>query len=110
MLDQARASIPTTDVDFRAVSGERLDGVDDGIADVVVCYLVLQHLPSREAVVAYLAEFARVLAPGGEAFVQLPVLERRAARARVARRALGARAAHRLPRPDAAAGSSAASA
>ncbi|MDQ4030308.1 MAG: hypothetical protein M3168_04635, partial [Actinomycetota bacterium] len=32
-------------------------------------------LPSRRHVVAYLSEFARVLAPAGQAFVQLPVLE-----------------------------------
>ena len=31
---------------FGAVSGERLDGVEDGSADTLVCYLVLQHLPS----------------------------------------------------------------
>ena len=36
---------------------------------------MLQHLPTRKAVLAYLAEFARVLKPGGEAFVQLPVLD-----------------------------------
>jgi ubiquinone/menaquinone biosynthesis C-methylase UbiE len=62
-------------VAFLEVSGARLDVVDDGIADVLVCYLVLQHLPSRAAVAHYLAEFRRVLAPHGEAFVQLPVLD-----------------------------------
>ena len=31
-----------------AVSGERLDGVEDGSADALVCYLVLQHLPVGE--------------------------------------------------------------
>jgi SAM-dependent methyltransferase len=75
MLERARAAVPDQRVEFRAVSGERLDAVDDAIADVLVCYLVLQHLPSRAAVLAYLAEFARVLKPGGEAFVQLPLLE-----------------------------------
>ena len=75
MLDRARASIQNDRVEFRAISGERLDGVDAEVADVVVCYLVLQHLPSRDAIAAYLTEFARVLAPAGEAFVQLPVLE-----------------------------------
>jgi SAM-dependent methyltransferase len=75
MLEQARAAVHDERVEFRAVSGERLDGVEDAIADVVVCYLVLQHLPSRAAVVAYLSDFARVLAPHGEAFVQLPVLD-----------------------------------
>ena len=75
MLERARASVPDERVQFKAVSGERLDGVDDAIADVLVCYLVLQHLPSRHTVLTYLAEFARVLGPRGEAFIQLPVLE-----------------------------------
>jgi SAM-dependent methyltransferase len=75
MLERARASVPDERVEFRAVAGERLDGVEDAIADVLVCYLVLQHLPTRDAVLAYLADFARVLTPDGEAFVQLPVLE-----------------------------------
>jgi SAM-dependent methyltransferase len=75
MLEQARKAIPDEHVEFRAISGERLDGVEDASADVVVCYLVLQHLPSREVVLSYIAEFARVLKPGGEAFVQVPVHE-----------------------------------
>jgi SAM-dependent methyltransferase len=74
MLVQARAAVRDERVDFRAVSGERLDGVEGASADVVVCYLVLQHLPTRDVVLGYFSEFARVLAPGGEAFVQLPVL------------------------------------
>jgi len=74
MLEQAREAVPAANVRFQAVSGERLDGVDGGIADTLVCYLVLQHLPSRRVVVSYLAEFARVLAPNGDAFVQIPVL------------------------------------
>lgn len=75
MLEQAAAAVQAPNVRFRAVSGDRLDSVEDGIADVLVCYLVLQHLPSRRAVVAYLGEFGRVLAPAGAAFVQLPVLD-----------------------------------
>ncbi len=39
--------------------------MDDGSADAVVCYLVLQHLPSGDVVRAHLREFARVLAPQG---------------------------------------------
>lgn len=77
MLAQARAAVAAAGIDnvtFLAVSGERLDGVESGVADALVCYLVLQHLPGRKLVLAYLAEFARVLKPGGEAFVQLPVL------------------------------------
>ena len=75
MLERARAATPQSNVEFRVVSGERLDGIANESADAVVCYLVLQHLPSHAAVTAYLAEFARVLAPRGEAFVQLPVLD-----------------------------------
>lgn len=75
MLEQARKAIPDEHVEFRAISGERLDGVEAASADVVVCYLVLQHLPSRAVVLSYISEFARVLKSGGEAFVQVPVLE-----------------------------------
>jgi SAM-dependent methyltransferase len=75
MLEQARTAVPDEHVEFRAISGERLDGVEDASADVVICYLVLQHLPSRELILSYISEFGRVLKPGGEAFVQLPVLE-----------------------------------
>jgi SAM-dependent methyltransferase len=74
MLERARANVAAPNVEFRPVSGERLDGLDDGVADAVVCYLVLQHFPSRAVIESYLREFARVLAPGGEAYVQIPVL------------------------------------
>jgi SAM-dependent methyltransferase len=74
MLERARAAVTAPNVRFAAVPGERLDGIDDGVADTLVCYLVLQHLPSREVVEGYLREFARVLAPGGEAYVQTPVV------------------------------------
>lgn len=76
MLERARSAVAAGNVEFRAVSGVRLDGVADGAADAVVCYLVLQHLPRRALVEDYLREFGRVLKPSGEAFVQLPVLER----------------------------------
>jgi SAM-dependent methyltransferase len=76
MLALARRTATSSNVDFRPVGGERLDSVADGEADVVVCYLVLQHLPARRLVAAYLADFARVLRPGGAAFVQLPVTRR----------------------------------
>ncbi len=82
MLEQARGNVPATNVRFGAVSGERLDGVEDGSADTLVCYLVLQHLPSARVVRSYLSEFARVLAPAGEAYVQIPVLDGRVGRAR----------------------------
>jgi SAM-dependent methyltransferase len=75
MVERGRATVTAPNVDFRVVSGEALDGIADGSVDALVCYLVLQHLPRRALVESYLREFGRVLAPGGEAFVQLPVLE-----------------------------------
>jgi SAM-dependent methyltransferase len=74
MLELARQNVCAANAEFRLVSGSRLDGVEDGVADALVCYLVLQHLPSRGLVAAYLNEFGRVLAPRGRAVVQLPVL------------------------------------
>jgi SAM-dependent methyltransferase len=78
MLERARAELDARGVEnaeLRPVAGDRLDTVEDGVAGTLVCYLVLQHLPGREAVAGYLTEFARVLEPGGEAFVQLPLLD-----------------------------------
>ena len=79
MVERARTTVSAagvTNVEVRTVSGERLDGVPDGEADSLVCYLVLQHVPRRGLVLGLLREFARVLAPRGQAFVQLPVLAR----------------------------------
>ena len=74
MLERARANVTAENVELRLVSGEGLETVEDACADVLVCYLVLQHLPKRRLVLRYLAELARALAPTGEAFVQVPVL------------------------------------
>jgi SAM-dependent methyltransferase len=74
MLARARAAVRAPNVDFRLVSGERLEEVEDSAADTLVCYLVLQHLPSRRIVLRYLRELARVLARTGRAYVQIPVL------------------------------------
>jgi SAM-dependent methyltransferase len=75
MLDRARSAVSAPNVDFRLVAGDGLETVDDAVADTLVCYLVLQHVPERRVVLDYLEEFARVLSPEGAAFVQLPVME-----------------------------------
>jgi ubiquinone/menaquinone biosynthesis C-methylase UbiE len=74
MLDAARKTVVAENVDFMLVSGLRLEPLDDGIADAVVCYLVLQHVPRKRIALSLLREIGRVLAPHGEAFLQLPVL------------------------------------
>ena len=44
----------------------------DGEFDAVVSFIVLQHIPDRDLIRRYLAEFVRVLAPGGLVAFQLP--------------------------------------
>jgi len=74
MLELARALAGAPNVEFVLVSGRSLEPVADGVADALVCYLVLQHLPRRRLIATYLREFARLLVPAGCAYVQLPVL------------------------------------
>jgi SAM-dependent methyltransferase len=52
---------------------EDLSRFESGSVDFLSCLLVLQHLPSRDAIECYLREFVRVLSSGGVAVVQLPV-------------------------------------
>ncbi|WP_241582192.1 class I SAM-dependent methyltransferase, partial [Rosenbergiella nectarea] len=59
MLARARAEVPGAG--FRLGELTRLP-VEDGAVDLVVCALALAHVPDLEPV---LAEFARVLRPGG---------------------------------------------
>jgi SAM-dependent methyltransferase len=44
----------------------------DGEFDAVVSFIVLQHIPARDLIRRYIAELARVLAPGGLIAFQLP--------------------------------------
>jgi SAM-dependent methyltransferase len=43
-----------------------------GHFDLIYSVLVLQHLPTRAAIATYVADFARVLAPGGLLVCQIP--------------------------------------
>ncbi len=44
----------------------------DGAFDLVLSFLVLQHVPGRSLILGYLREMVRVLAPGGVLVAQLP--------------------------------------
>jgi len=44
----------------------------DEAFDLVVSFIVLQHVPDRAVISSYLREMARVLAPGGALVVQMP--------------------------------------
>lgn len=43
-----------------------------GEFDLVLSFIVLQHIPDRAVISSYLREMARVLAPGGAMVVQIP--------------------------------------
>lgn len=75
LLERARERVgERANVRLLLVDGERLDGVATAAFATVVCFGVLQHVPTRRVLDSLLAEVARVLRPDGEAIVQLPVL------------------------------------
>jgi SAM-dependent methyltransferase len=65
MLVRARDLVPDPKVEFRETDGASLPGMGDGSADFVLTFTVFQHIPSVDVIDGYVAEAARVLAPGG---------------------------------------------
>lgn len=57
---------------FRLNRADDLRAFPDGHFDLIYSSLVLQHVPERRLIVGYLAEFARLLSPGGLLVFQLP--------------------------------------
>ena len=57
--------------DFAVNKTDRLPGLRDRSVDFVYCHIVLQHLP-RDLQPKFIAEFLRILAPGGVAAFQIP--------------------------------------
>ena len=72
MIDVARKlHADRPGLDFRVNASNRLESIEAGSIDLVYTRLVLQHMPPRY-IRAYLAEFVRVLSPGGVLVFQLP--------------------------------------
>ena len=59
-------------LDFRVNPDAGLAQFADGRFDLVYSSIVLQHVPRRDWIAAYLQEFARVLRPGGAIVFTLP--------------------------------------
>jgi SAM-dependent methyltransferase len=72
MVERARALNESENCTFVVNDRPDLSRFEDGEFDAVVSFIVLQHLPDRDLIRGYLAEFARVLSPGGLMAFQLP--------------------------------------
>jgi SAM-dependent methyltransferase len=72
MVERARALNEAENCTFVVNDRPDLSRFGDGEFDAVVSFIVLQHIPDRDLIRGYLAEFARVLAPGGLIAFQLP--------------------------------------
>lgn len=70
MIETARTlNADVANVEFHENPSPRLDGIADASVDLVYSNMTLQHIPARLAA-GYVAEFFRVLAPGGVAVFQ----------------------------------------
>jgi SAM-dependent methyltransferase len=73
MIDEAREGArDIANCEFAVHDAPDLASLQTGSFDLVVSRLVLQHVPSAEAKVRYIAELIRVLRPGGLLALQLP--------------------------------------
>ncbi|MFP8878301.1 MAG: class I SAM-dependent methyltransferase [Myxococcota bacterium] len=61
-------------VEFRLTNGTEIRDTPDGSVDVVFCSNPLEHLPTREALLALFAEFRRVLTQDGRLLILGPNL------------------------------------
>jgi SAM-dependent methyltransferase len=57
---------------WRVNDAPDLQSFPDGGYDLVLSFIVLQHVPDRAVISTYLREMVRILAPGGALIVQLP--------------------------------------
>jgi SAM-dependent methyltransferase len=73
MVDNAtRFNEDVPNMSFQVNARPDLSVFDDATFDMVNTRIVLQHLPDRQTIEGYLAEFVRVLRPGGLLVFQLP--------------------------------------
>ncbi|HWG08655.1 MAG TPA: class I SAM-dependent methyltransferase [Solirubrobacteraceae bacterium] len=73
MVEQARElGTGIANCDFAVHDASDLAALQSASFDLVVSRLVLQHIPSAETKARYIAEFVRVLRPGGLVAFQLP--------------------------------------
>lgn len=73
MIERAKAlNAEVANCTFRLNAEDHLGLLPDASFDLVYSYIVLQHVPDPTVIRSYIAEFVRLLAPGGLALFQLP--------------------------------------
>lgn len=71
MIEHAEAMGHLPDnVELHVGTGSDLAPIDDAGIDLVLSLLVFQHIPDRNVIAAYVRDIARVLRPGGIAWLQ----------------------------------------
>jgi SAM-dependent methyltransferase len=75
MIGRARElNADRPNVQFVHNVADGLDAFESASFDLVCSSYVLQHLPERTAALRFMAEFVRLLRPGGVAVIQMPTL------------------------------------
>ncbi|MCW3056350.1 MAG: hypothetical protein JWO21_319 [Solirubrobacterales bacterium] len=73
MIAEARQmATDSQNCDFMVHDSSSLAMFETNSFDLVVCQIVLQHIPGRDAKAGYITEFLRVLRPEGLLALQLP--------------------------------------
>ena len=73
MIERARElNADATGCEFVTNDADDLSAFATGSFDLVYSSIVLQHLPSAERIERYVADFVRLLTPGGVAIFQIP--------------------------------------
>ncbi len=73
MLDKARTiNRDVSNIEWRLNDRPDLSAIDDASVDLVYTNVVLQHLPSADLALAYIAEFFRVTRTDGAVIFQVP--------------------------------------
>jgi SAM-dependent methyltransferase len=65
MVRRANELVADPRIEFRITDGDRLPGVADASADLVLTFTVFQHIPDPAVIERYVHEAGRVLRPGG---------------------------------------------
>jgi 2-polyprenyl-3-methyl-5-hydroxy-6-metoxy-1,4-benzoquinol methylase len=70
--DALQAEVSACNVEYQCTTGRDLSLMPDESCDLVLCYVVLQHIPNEATILDLLLEFARVTKREGHVVLQFP--------------------------------------